>query len=109
MARPPLEVADIFTKHGEAYLRANAGMVSSARRRVMRDLLVCRTARLGGHTWLCAKCGYERIAYNACRNRHCPKCQASARAKWLEKRAEDLLDVEYSHVVFTLPQSAADE
>ena len=74
----------------------------------MRDLVVCRTAALGGHVWRCDECGHERVAYNACRNRHCPKCQASARAKWLDERAQELLPVEYFHVVFTIPPAIAE-
>ncbi len=108
MSSPLLEVADIIAKHGDAYLSKSAVRVSWAKKRVMRDLVACRTAVLGGHLWRCDKCGHEKIAYNACRNRHCPKCQGTTRAKWLAKRVEDLLPVEYSHVVFTVPPSLAD-
>lgn len=108
MERPPLEVADIFSAHADAFLKAYCGAVSSAKRRVLRDIAACRTAVLGGHIDRCDRCDYERIAYNSCRNRHCPKCQASSRAEWLEARAADLLDVEYFHVVFTLPAAIAE-
>ena len=108
MARPPIEVADIFAAHADTFLKMRGNAVSSAKRRVLRDLVVCRTAALGGHLERCDKCGHERPAYDSCRNRHCPKCQAAARAKWLEARATDLLPVEYFHVVFTVPASIAE-
>src|SRR5207245_242441 len=76
--------------------------------KALRDLAACRTAALGGHIERCLDCGYERIAYNSCRNRHCPKCQALARARWLEREADLLLPVEYHHVVFTLPAEVAE-
>ncbi len=82
---------------------ATAARLSGEQRKALRDLAVCRTAALGGHVEHCLDCGHERIAYNSCRNRHCPKCQALARAGWLEQQAEHLLPVEYHHVVFTLP------
>src|SRR5262245_63895604 len=100
MVRPPLEVADIFTRHAAAFFEANGGLVSSAKRRVVRKIMQCRTAALGGHVERCDRCDYERIAYDSCRDRHCPKCQAAARAEWLEAREADLLPVEYFHVVF---------
>ena len=81
--------------------------MSTAQWRVLRDIAVCRTAELGGHVEQCNECGHQRIAYNSCRNRHCPKCQAHKRAEWLEARCEDLLPVPYFHVVFTMPQEAA--
>ena len=96
-----LEVADVFRQHGEEYLRQHG--TSAEQRRVMRDIQACRTAALGGHVEQCDQCGHERISYNSCRNRHCPKCQALARARWLEARAGELLPVPYFHVVFTLP------
>jgi hypothetical protein len=99
------EVADVIRLFGDALLAA--GPVSPARRRVMRALVDCRTAQLGGHVEACDACGYQRIAFNSCRNRHCPKCQGSRQAKWLEDRAEDLLPVEYFHVVFTVPEEVA--
>ena len=105
MARATHEVADVIRLFGERLLAA--GPVSPARRRVMRALLACRTSRLGGHVESCDRCGYRRIAYNSCRNRHCPKCQGSRQAQWLEDRAEDLLPVEYFHVVFTVPEEIA--
>ena len=108
MARPPIEVADIFTAHADAFLRARGSAASSAKRRVLRDLVLCRTAALGGHLERCDECGHERPAYDSCGNRHCPKCQAAARAKWLEARAADLLPVEYFHVVFTVPPAIAE-
>jgi Putative transposase/Transposase zinc-binding domain len=100
-ARPPLEVADILRAHGEAY---GARHPFSARQAaVMRRLVACRTAALGGHRDACGRCGYTRVSYNSCRDRHCPKCQGLKRAQWLETRLERLLPVEYFHVVFTLP------
>ena len=105
MARATHEVADVIRRFGEQLLAA--GPVSPARRRVLRALVACRTAQLGGHVEACDACGYQRIAYNSCRNRHCPKCQASRQAQWLEERAEDLLPVEYFHVVFTMPEDIA--
>jgi hypothetical protein len=98
-------VADVIHSFGAALLRE--GAVTPARRRVMRALLACRTAQLGGHVESCDQCDYHRIAYNSCRNRHCPKCQGSRQAKWLEERAKDLLPVEYFHVVFTIPDDLA--
>jgi hypothetical protein len=108
MLRPPIEVADVFAAHADAFLKVYGDAVSSAKRRVLRDLVVCRTAALGGHLERCDECGHERPAYDSCRNRHCPKCQAAARAEWLEARATDLLPVEYFHVVFTVPPSIAE-
>lgn len=107
MVRPPIEVADVFAAHADTFLKVYGSAVSSAKKRVLRDLVVCRTAALGGHMEQCDKCGHERPAYDSCGNRHCPKCQASARAKWLEARAADLLPVEYFHVVFTVPPPIA--
>ena len=105
MARATHEVADVIRRFGEQLLAA--GPVSPARRRVMRALIACRTSRLGGHVEACDACGYRRVAYNSCRNRHCPKCQGSRQAQWLEDRAKDLLPVEYFHVVFTMPAEIA--
>lgn len=107
MVRPSIEVADIFAAHAGAFVEGR-GVVSSATRRVLHDLSVCRTAALGGHIERCDSCDYEQVAYNSCRNRHCPKCQATARAAWLEARAADLLPVEYFHVVFTVPAQIAE-
>jgi Putative transposase/Transposase zinc-binding domain len=105
MTEQRLEVADVFREYGAAYLDAFGAGTSAAQRRVLRDLARCRTAELGGHVEECDHCGHRRIAYNSCRNRHCPKCQATARAQWLEERAAELLPVEYFHVVFTLPDA----
>jgi Putative transposase/Transposase zinc-binding domain len=101
--RPALEVADVIREHGETFLDRYGSLLSAAQRRALRDLAACRTAVLGGHVEHCLDCGHERIAYNSCRNRHCPKCQALARAAWLDRQAEHLLPVEYHHVVFTVP------
>ena len=105
MARPRLEVADVFRAHGAAWREANAGHVSLAQLKVMSAIETCRTAALGGHVERCEDCAHERIAYNSCRNRHCPKCQAAAARQWLEEREAELLPVPYYHVVFTLPAS----
>ena len=99
--RPPLEVADVFRQYGEQYLERFGA--SPQQRRVIRDIQACRTAALGGHVEQCDRCGHQAISYNSCRNRHCPKCQGPARARWLEARAGELLPVPYFHVVFTLP------
>jgi len=101
--RPLLEVADVFRAHGAAWRKANAGHVSLAQLKVMSAIETCRTAALGGHVERCEDCAHERIAYNSCRNRHCPKCQAAAARQWLEDREAELLPVPYYHVVFTLP------
>src|SRR5215475_11101129 len=100
---PTLEVADIFRRHGEAFRQARAGHLGYVERRIMGAITACRTAVLGGHVEQCDGCGATRIAYNSCRNRHCPKCQGLARAKWLADRQAELLPVPYFHVVFTLP------
>src|SRR5215510_3856428 len=99
--RPRFEVADVLRAYGDAYRAGHP--VSPAQARVMRRLASCRTAALGGHVDACAGCGFVRVSYNSCRDRHCPKCQASKRAAWLETRLERLLPVGYFHVVFTLP------
>jgi Putative transposase/Transposase zinc-binding domain len=101
--RPALEVADVIRAHGAAFLERYGGGLSAAQRQALRALALCRTAALGGHVEECLDCGAQRIAYNSCRNRHGPKCQALARARWLEHQAKHLLPVEYHHVVFTLP------
>lgn len=108
MARPRLEVADIFRAHGAAYRRDNAGHLNLPQLKVMSAIENCRTAALGGHVAACTKCGHEHVAYNSCRNRHCPKCQGVAARDWMAARMEDLLPVEYFHVVFTLPAPIAD-
>jgi hypothetical protein len=103
MARPRLEVADVFRAHGAAWRKANAGHVSLAQLKVMSAIETCRTSALGGHVERCEDCAHERVAYNSCRNRHCPKCQGAAARQWLEDREAELLPVPYYHVVFTLP------
>ncbi|MGB9647043.1 MAG: IS91 family transposase [Stellaceae bacterium] len=103
MRRPKLEVADVFHRHGADWRRANAGHVSLAQLQVMTAIEQCRSAALGGHVERCEDCGHSRIAYNSCRNRHCPKCQGAAAEDWLAAREADLLPVGYFHVVFTLP------
>ena len=110
MSRPALEVADIFRDHGQAWLAANRGHVSLEQMKVMTAVERCRTAALGGHVARCENeaCGHLHIAYNSCRNRHCPKCQATAAQDWLEAREAELLPVGYFHVVFTLPTPIAD-
>jgi hypothetical protein len=105
--RPVLEVADIFRRHGDAFRAAQGDRLSHAQRRVMAAIEACRTATLGGHVERCEDCGETRIAYNSCRDRHCPKCQGLARAQWLADRQADLLPVPYFHVVFTMPAPIA--
>jgi Putative transposase/Transposase zinc-binding domain len=107
MHRPSLEVADIFRAAGSRYRRDHASTLTPSQRRVMRAIERCRTAALGGHVEQCEACGHQRTAYNSCRNRHCPKCQALAKAQWLDDRRAELLPVEYFHVVFTLPEEMA--
>ena len=108
MPNPSLEVADIFRTHGAAYRAANAGHISFDQFKVMNAIERCRTAVLGGHVARCADCAHEHIAYNSCRNRHCPKCQAGAAKAWLAAREAELLPVRYFHLVFTLPKQIAD-
>jgi len=98
-----LEVADVFRSYGAQYEEACGVWTSPEQRRVLRAVSVCRTRALGGHKKICDLCGHEEISYNSCRNRHCPKCQARARAQWLDAREKELLGVPYFHVVFTLP------
>jgi hypothetical protein len=105
--RPRLEIADIFRAHGPAWRQANAGHVSLTQLKVMAAIEACRTEALGGHVAGCARCGHQHVAYNSCKNRHCPKCQGPAARDWMAARAEDLLPVEYFHVVFTLPAEIA--
>lgn len=107
MERPRLELADIFRRYGAAYRAERERALSSLQRRIMQAITACRTAALGGHLEACDHCGHERIAYNSCRNRHCPKCQSLARAQWIEDRQSELLDCPYFHVVFTLPEEIA--
>jgi len=106
--RSPLEVADIFRRHGPAWRAAHAGHVSLDQLKVMSAIETCRTVALGGHVEGCDDCGHRRIAYNSCRNRHCPKCQGAAAREWLAAREADLLPIGYFHVVFTLPAEVAD-
>jgi Putative transposase/Transposase zinc-binding domain len=108
MSRPTLEVADIFRDHGAAWRHANVGHVSLDQMKVMSAIERCRTAALGGHVARCEGCAHTVIAYNSCRNRHCPKCQGTAAKEWLAAREADLLPVGYFHVVFTLPAAIAD-
>jgi len=105
--RTSLEVADVFRAVGPAYRAAHAGHLSLHQLKIMSAIEHCRTAALGGHVEACTDCGHWRIAYNSCRNRHCPKCQAAAARTWLEAREADLLPVGYFHVVFTLPAEIA--
>ena len=102
-----LELADIFCAHQEDFLARWNPVLSREQRRALRDIRDCRTAALGGHLHQCDQCGHRVILYNSCRNRHCPKCQATARARWLAQRETELLPVPYFHVVFTLPQELA--
>jgi hypothetical protein len=108
VSRPALEVADIFRSHGPAWRKAHAGHVSLNQLKVMSAIESCRTAILGGHVARCEDCAYTTIAYNSCRNRHCPKCQGAAAKQWLAAREAELLPVPYYHVVFTLPAPIAD-
>jgi Putative transposase/Transposase zinc-binding domain len=101
------EVADVFRRYGEAYCQRHGGSLSTAQRRAMTAIELCRTAALGGHVEQCDSCGHRRIWYNSCRSRSCPKCQSLARVQWLEDRRAELLDTEYFHVVFTIPQEIA--
>ena len=107
MSRPALEVADIFRDHGAAWRSANAGHLSLDQLKVMSAIERCRTAALGGHVARCEDCAHTVIAYNSCRNRHCPKCQGAAAKQWLAEREAELLPVPYFHVVFTLPEPIA--
>jgi hypothetical protein len=107
MDGPKLEVAEIFRRYGQAYREMNGASMSTAQRRVMTAIEVCRTAALGGQIEKCDACGERRICYRSCRNRHCPKCQSLARAEWIEHRQAELLNCEYYHVVFTVPDQIA--
>ena len=104
MTRPAVEVADILHAQGDTFV-AQHPWLSAQQRSVLRAIARCRTAALGGHVDRCDACGHQAISYNSCRNRHCPKCQAQARERWLHARERDLLDVPYVHVVFTLPHA----
>jgi hypothetical protein len=107
VVRPTLEVAEIFRRYGDIYRAAAGSALSTAQRRVMTAIETCRTAVLGGHVEACNACGHQRIAYNSCANRHCPKCQSLARAAWIERRRVEILDCENFHVVFTVPDAIA--
>ena len=108
MPRPALEVADIFRGHGPAWREANADHISRDQMKVMSAIERCRTMALGGHVARCEGCAHTVIAYNSCRNRHCPKCQGAAAREWLAERQAELLPVPYYHVVFTLPAPLRD-
>ena len=105
--RPAWSVADVIDQCGTEFLQRHGGHLTGTQTQALSDLVRCRTAALGGHLHHCRDCGRDRIAYNSCRNRHCPQCQALARARWLEREARSLLPVEYFHVVFTLPAEVA--
>ena len=105
MARSGPELADVFRRYGATYRQRHD--LPTAQRRVMTAIERCRTAALGGHVDQCDQCGHQRISYNSCRNRHCPKCQSLARAEWLEDRRAEILDTQYFHVVFTVPEEIA--
>jgi hypothetical protein len=107
MARSGPEVADVFRRYGDAYRAQHGPALSTAQRRVMTAIELCRTAALGGHVEQCDQCGHQRISYCSCRNRHCPKCQSLARAQWLDDRRAELLTTQYFHVVLTLPEEIA--
>jgi hypothetical protein len=103
MVRPAVEVADILRARGDCFREQNRSWLSYQQLTVLRAITACRTAALGGHLDVCSRCDHQAISYNSCRNRHCPKCQAQARQRWLARREQDLLSVPYFHVVFTLP------
>src|SRR5215467_3891610 len=107
MSRPTLEVADIIRAHGTRFIDSNRSWLRWPHLKVLRAIERCRTAVLGGHRDRCTRCGREAISFNSCRNRHCPKCQTHAREKWLAARSQELLNVPYVHVVFTLPHQLA--
>ena len=103
MPRPPLEVADVIRAAGDSFFDRSRSWFSWVHQKVLNAILFCRTAALGGHVDECSRCGHRTISFNSCRNRHCPKCQAGARDRWLAARRRDLLPTRYVHVVFTLP------
>jgi len=107
VGRPRLEVADVVRAHREDLVASRGGRLSGAERRVLDDIAACRTAARGGHVERCDRCGHQRVSYNSCRNRHCPKCQETARAEWTVEREREILPVEYFHVVFTIPHELA--
>ena len=108
MSRPKPELADVFRRYGEAYRQKFGALLSTAQRRVMTAIERCRTAALGGHVEVCDRCGHQRIWFNSCSDRHCPKCQSLARAEWLQDRESELLQCPHFHVVFTVPEEIAD-
>src|SRR5499425_2463638 len=103
MDRPPLEVADIVRAAGDSFIERNRNWLGWMHVKVLRAIARCRTAALGGHLDECTRCGHRAISFNSCRNRHCPKCQAGARERWIAARRRELLPTPYVHVVFTLP------
>jgi hypothetical protein len=105
MIRPTVEVADIVQAQGDRFVDSHRQLLSYQQLNVLGAIRRCRTAELGGHVDDCPRCGHTAISYNSCRNRHCPKCQAQARQRWLAAREQELLGVSYFHVVFTLPMS----
>ena len=107
MARSGPEVADVFRRYGDAYREQHGASLCTAQRRVMTAIELCRTAALGGHVEQCDQCGHQRISFNSCRDRHCPKCQSLARAQWLDDRRAELLATQYFHVVLTIPEEIA--
>src|ERR1700739_463646 len=107
MTRPPWEVADVIRRAGSRFIERYRGSLTWAQLKVLRAIERCRTAALGGHRDQCFRCGYRAISYNSCRNRHCPKCQSSARERWIQARRRELLPSPYVHVVFTLPPQLA--
>src|ERR1039457_7025479 len=107
MARSGPEVADVFRRYGDAYRAQHDASLCTAQRRAMSAIELCRSAALGGHLEQCDHCGHQRVSYNSCRNRHCPKCQSLARAQWLDDRRAELLAAPYFHVVLTLPEEIA--
>jgi Transposase zinc-binding domain len=104
MSEHRLEVADVFRKYKRDFFERWGAVIAPHQKKAFQAIVNCRTAALGGHVDRCDQCGHKVISYNSCRDRHCPKCQAMARAKWLAQRETELLPVEYFHVVFTLPQ-----
>jgi Transposase zinc-binding domain len=107
MNRPPLEVADIVHCAGQSFIERSRKWINGQHEKVLLAITRCRTAALGGHRDQCSDCGHTAISYNSCRNRHCPKCQGSARLRWLQARERELLPASYVHVVFTLPRELA--
>ena len=107
VSQPRLEVAEVFRQYGERFLNRCGHTVSASQRKALSDLGACRTAALGGRLEQCDSCAHRVIAFNSCRNRHCPKCQSRARDRWLAKQAQEPLPVPYCHVVFTVPQALA--